>query len=53
MTELQLITGNKNFSPSSLRSWLLLQEFNVQFTEIAIDLFKGDSAEKILSLIHI
>lgn len=47
MTKLQLITGNKNFSPSSLRSWLLLQEFNVQFTEIAIDLFKGDSSEKL------
>jgi len=47
MTDLQLITGNKNFSPSSLRPWLLLKEFNVPFTEIAIDLFKADSAEKL------
>lgn len=47
MTDFQLITGNKNFSPSSLRPWLLLQEFEVPFTEIAIDLFKADSAEKL------
>lgn len=47
MNELQLITGNKNFSPSSLRPWLLLQEFEVSYTEIAIDLFKADSAEKL------
>ena len=47
MTDLQLITGNKNFSPSSLRPWLLLQEFEVPFMEIAIDLFKPDSAEKL------
>ena len=46
MTDLQLITGNKNFSPSSLRPWLLLQEFEVPFMEIAIDLFEPDSAEK-------
>lgn len=47
MTDLQLITGNKNYSPSSLRPWLLLQEFNVPYTEIAIDLFKSDTAEKL------
>ena len=47
MTDLQLITGNKNYSPSSLRPWLLLQEFEVPFMEIAIDLFKPDSAEKL------
>jgi len=47
MADLQLITGNKNFSPSSLRPWLLLKEFDVPFTEIAIDLFKTDSAEKL------
>lgn len=47
MNDLQLITGNKNFSPSSLRPWLMLQEFEVPYTEIAIDLFKADSAEKL------
>ena len=47
MNDLQLITGNKNFSPSSLRPWLMLQEFDIPFTEIAIDLFKADSAEKL------
>lgn len=47
MTDLQLITGNKNFSPSSLRPWLLLQETGIPFTEIAIDLFRADAAEKL------
>jgi glutathione S-transferase len=47
MTDLQLITGNKNYSPSSLRPWLLLHEFNIPHTEIAIDLFKADTAEKL------
>ena len=47
MTDLQLITGNKNFSPSSLRPWLLLQEFGIGFTEIAIDLFRPDAMEKL------
>ena len=47
MNDLQLITGNKNFSPSSLRPWLLLQEFGIAFTEIAIDLFKPDAMEKL------
>jgi glutathione S-transferase len=47
MTDLQLITGNKNFSPSSLRPWLLLQEFGIPFTEIAIDLFRPDAMEKL------
>ena len=47
MNDLHLITGNKNFSPSSLRPWLLLQETGIPFTEIAIDLFRSDSAEKL------
>jgi len=47
MTDLHLITGNKNFSSNSLRPWLLLQEFSVPFTEIKIDLFKPDSTEQL------
>jgi glutathione S-transferase len=47
MTDLHLITGNRNFSSSSLRPWLLLQEFSIPFTEIKIDLFKPDSAEQL------
>lgn len=44
---LQLVTGNKNFSSSSLRAWLLLREFDIPFEEIAIELFKPDTAEKL------
>jgi len=47
MTDLHLITGNKNFSSNSLRPWLLLQEFSVPFTEIKIDLFKPNSTEQL------
>ena len=47
MDNLQLITGNKNFSPSSLRAWLLLQEFDISFTEIVLELYKSDSVEKV------
>jgi glutathione S-transferase len=47
MQNLQLITGNKNYSHSSLRPWLLLQEFGIPFTEIAIDLFRSDATQKL------
>jgi len=44
---LQLVRGNLNFSASSLRPWLLLKEFDLPFEEIAIDLFKPDTAQKL------
>lgn len=47
MHNLQLITGDRNFSSSSLRAWLLLQEFDIAFTEIVLELYKNDSAEKV------
>jgi glutathione S-transferase len=47
MHNLQLITGNRNFSSSSLRAWLLLQEFEIPFTEVILELYKTNSAEKV------
>ena len=42
-----LVIGNKNFSSSSLRAWLLLREHGVDFEEKQITLFKPDSLEKL------
>ena len=34
-----LIIGNKNYSSWSLRAWLLLKAFNIDFDEQLIELF--------------
>ncbi|MDT8399637.1 MAG: glutathione S-transferase [Pseudomonadales bacterium] len=47
MNDLQLVTGNRNFSSSSLRAWLLLKETGVPFEEIRIALYQSDTAEKL------
>lgn len=47
MNNLQLVIGNKNFSSSSLRTWLLLREFDIEFQEINIELYQKDTAEKL------
>lgn len=47
MNKLQLIIGNKTFSSNSLRSWLLLKEFGVDFEEIKIELYRDNTAEKL------
>ncbi len=39
---MQLIIGNKNYSSWSLRPWLLLQHFGIDFEEIRIPLFTDD-----------
>ena len=39
---MKLIIGNKNYSSWSLRPWLLLRHFNIEFEEIRIPLFSGD-----------
>ncbi len=41
---MKLIIGNKNYSSWSLRPWLLLRHFNIDFEEIRIPLFSGDFA---------
>lgn len=47
MHELNLITGNRTTSASSLVPWLLLKEFEIPFHEIAIDLFRSDAIERL------
>jgi len=39
---MKLIIGNKNYSSWSLRPWLLLKHFNIEFEEIRIPLFTDD-----------
>src|SRR6056300_664614 len=43
----RLISGDRNYSSSSLRVWLLLNEFEVPYDETIIKLFESDSVEKI------
>lgn len=43
----RLISGDRNYSSSSLRVWLLLNEFEIPFDETIIKLFQSDSVEKI------
>lgn len=47
MTQPVLYIGNKNFSASSLRPWLLLKENGVPFQEETIRLYDADTAEKL------
>lgn len=47
MTKPQLISGDRNYSSSSLRVWLLLNEFEVPHDETVIKLFQSDTVEKI------
>lgn len=47
MREVRLVIGNKNTSSWSLRPWLLLKMFNVDFEEISIALNRRDTAEKL------
>ena len=47
MTKPQLVSGDRNYSSSSLRVWLLLNEFEVPYEETLIKLFQSNSVEKI------
>jgi glutathione S-transferase len=47
VSQLTLIIGNKNYSSWSLRPWLLMKQFNLQFDEIRIPLNQPDSSAKI------
>jgi glutathione S-transferase len=47
MTELTLIIGNKNYSSWSLRPWLVMRQFGLEFGEIRIPLYTPEAAEKI------
>jgi glutathione S-transferase len=45
MESLTLVIGNKNYSSWSLRPWLLLKHFGIEFDEVRIPLFQADSAQ--------
>lgn len=44
---MKLIIGNKNYSSWSLRPWLLLKEFNVDFEEVNVSLVEPGVAQRI------
>lgn len=44
---LQLIIGNKNYSSWSLRAWLLLSVYKIEFEEVRIPLFQGNYKDQI------
>lgn len=45
--KLQLISGDRNYSSSSLRVWLLLNEFGIHYEDLFIKLFQSNTVEKI------
>jgi glutathione S-transferase len=47
MEPLTLIIGNKNYSPWSLRAWLLLKHVGAAFEEIVVPLDAADTREKL------
>lgn len=42
-----LVIGNKNYSSWSLRGWLLLKQFNINFKEVRLPLYSQTFSEKI------
>ncbi len=46
MTQLTLVIGNKNYSSWSLRPWLAMKQFGLEFDEIRIPLYGSDSPSK-------
>lgn len=47
MSAIRLIIGNKNFSSWSMRPWLLLKNFDIPFEETCVELYQGNTAEKL------
>lgn len=45
---MQLIIGNKNYSSWSMRAWVLLTHYGLQFEEIRISLFTRDYKQELL-----
>jgi glutathione S-transferase len=43
MSGLTLIIGNKNYSSWSLRSWLAMRQFGIEFEEFRIPLYTAHS----------
>jgi glutathione S-transferase len=49
MSELTLVFGNKNYSSWSMRAWLLMRQYRIEFEEIQIPLRQPDSLERKLA----
>jgi glutathione S-transferase len=49
MSGLTLVVGNKNYSSWSMRAWLLMRQFEVEFEEVQIPLRQPDSLERKLA----
>jgi glutathione S-transferase len=47
MSDLSLVIGNKNYSSWSLRPWLAMKQFGLEFNEICIPLYTPESVSKI------
>ena len=47
MTQLTLVIGNKNYSSWSLRPWLLMKQFGLQFDEIRIPLYTPNTRSQL------
>ncbi|MGL5871260.1 MAG: glutathione S-transferase family protein [Xenococcaceae cyanobacterium] len=47
MTELTLIIGNKNYSSWSLRPWIAMKQFGLDFDEIRISLYNLETSTQI------
>ena len=47
MTNLTLVIGNKTYSSWSLRPWLAMKQFGLDFEEVYISLYQQDSSAKI------
>jgi glutathione S-transferase len=47
MTDFTLVIGNKNYSSWSLRPWLAMKQFGIEFEEIVIPLYRPESSEEI------
>ncbi|MDZ8052218.1 MAG: glutathione S-transferase family protein [Aulosira sp. ZfuVER01] len=47
MTQLTLVIGNKNYSSWSLRPWITLKHFGMQFDEIRIPLYTPETESKL------
>lgn len=49
MSGLTLVFGNRNYSSWSMRAWLLMRQFRIEFEEVQIPLRQADSLERKLS----
>jgi len=47
MSDLTLIIGNKNYSSWSLRPWVFLKQYNIEFEEIRVPLFTETTDEEL------